>query len=142
MSPSSFRVRLGRGQTCIPTLSVAPAAISMNTVIDHLIDNLVGDSIAGVKCVNAFEEQVELFFDIIGFIEYYPASIMVVNLKGYIAAAPCTYCGLTICKTLGQSVFVYITSVHSCTTSYRRNQDRGMSIVEPSLSKAGLNGWV
>lgn len=40
----------------------------------------------------------------LGFIEDYLASIVVVYLKGHTATAPCTHCRFIFCKNLGQSV--------------------------------------
>ena len=74
MTPSSFHVCTRLSQSCIRKLSLTPAGISTNAVIDHLIDALVSGSLEGVDCVDAFGEQVKVYFDILGFIGDYPAS--------------------------------------------------------------------
>ncbi len=134
MSPSSFHTRSRRSQSTIRTISLTPAGVSTNSVIDFLIDDLVRGSIDGIDCVDAFGQIVRVFFDVMGFIGDYPASSAVVDLKGHNATAPCTHCGFTFNKSTGVSTFAYITSITSCNTAYRRSQSRTESIREAGLS--------
>lgn len=61
-SPNRFCTRSRQSQTCVRTLSLAPAAVSMNAVADHLNDDPVSGSNGGLKCVHALGEQIEGFF--------------------------------------------------------------------------------
>ena len=133
MSPSSFHVRSRRSQTCIRTISLTPAGVSTNSVIDHIIEDLVTGTIEGFECIDAFGELVTVFFDIMGFIGDYPASSAVVDLKGHNATSPCTHCGFTFNKCTGMSVYSYTTSIHSCSTAHRRTQERTTSIRQAGL---------
>lgn len=135
MSPSSFSVRSRRSQTTIRTISVTPAGVSTNSVIDFIIEDLVTGCTDGFICVDAFGEQVTVFFDIMGFIGDYPASSAVVDLKGHNATAPCTHCGFTFNKSPGMPIYAFTTSVTSRNTAYRRTQERTASIREVGLTK-------
>lgn len=119
MSPSSFHVRSRRSKTCIRTLFLTPSSVSLNAVINYLIDDLFRVSINGFECVSGLGEDFKVFLDMLAFTENCTASTAVIALKGYTATIPCTHCGFTNCKALGRSVFAYTTSVSSCNTSYR-----------------------
>lgn len=138
ISPSSFHIRSRRSQTYICTLSVTPAAVSTNAVTTDLISDLASGSIDKLKCVDFLGEQVKVFFNIIGFIEDYPASTAVVYLKSHTATALCTCCGFTFSKVSCQSAFAYATLVHSCTTLHKRSQYWAMLLRELGHSKADI----
>lgn len=124
MSPTSFHVRSRRSQTAIRTVSLTPAGVSTNSVIDFLVNDLVHGCIDGFDCIDAFGQKVKVFLDVMGFIGDYPASSSVVDLKGHNATAPCTQCGFTFNNSPDMSRFAYSTSIHSSHSSYRRSQRR------------------
>ena len=134
MNPCGFHVRSRRSQTTIRTLSLTPAGVSTNSVIEFLIEDLVHGCIEGFDCVDALGQKVKVYLDIMGFIGDYPASSSVVDLKGHNATAPCTSCGFTFNKSDDSSTYAYSTSIHSCHTSYRRTQQRTESIRAAGLS--------
>lgn len=134
MMPTGFNVRSRRSQAVIRTVSVTPAGVSTNSVLDFLIEDLVNGCIEGIDCVDAFGEKVTVFLDIMGFIGDYPASSGVLDLKGHNATAPCTHCGFTFTKSPGSSMYAYTTSISSCHTAFRRSQWRSQSIRQAGLS--------
>ena len=136
MSPSSFHIRARRSQSTIRTISLTPAGVSSNCVLDFIIADLIDGSTNGFECIDAFGERVIVFFDIMGFIGDYPASSAVVDLKGHTATAPCTLCGFVFNKALDMSVYAYTTSITSCNTAYRRTLAKTESLRELGLSKS------
>ena len=134
MSPASLHIRSKRSQSSIRTISLTPPGVSTNSVIEHLIDDLVRGSTVGFECIDAFGKLVKVYFDIVGFIGDYPASSAVVDLKGHTATAPCTHCGFVFNKSSGSSVYAYTTSVSCCNSAFRRSQARTDSLRSLGLS--------
>ncbi len=138
LSPSSFHIRSRRSQSSIRTVSLTPAGVSTNSVLNFLIEDLVRGTLEGFDCVDAFGNRVKVFFDVLGFIGDYPAATAVVDLKGHTALAPCGHCGFTLNRSEDQSTYAYTTSIHSCNTSFRRTQDRTTSLRAVQLSPLHL----
>ena len=128
MSPSSLNVKSRRSQSSVRTVSLTPAGVSTNSVLEFIIEDLVVGSIDGFDCIDAFGEKVKVFFDIMGFLGDYPAASAVVDLNGHMATAPCTLCGFTFNKNPGMSTYAFTTSINCCHTAYRRSQERTSSI--------------
>ena len=138
MSPSGLHVRSRRSQYSIRTVSLTPAGVSTNLVIDFLVDDMVKGSIDGFECIDAFGNKVKVFLDIMGFIGDYPAVSAVVDISGHNSTAPCTHCGFVFNKSAGMPVYAYTTSVTSRHSSYRRTQERTESLQATGLSADAL----
>lgn len=146
MSPSSVSVKSRCNQSCIRTVSLTPAGVSTNNVLDYLLDDLVEGSISGFDCVDALGETVRVYLDVLGFTGDYPASTSVVDLKGHNAMAPCTKCGFTFNSFSDKSKYAFTTSVTSRNSAYRRSQDRANSLRNLKLDNKhnkllGLSNW-
>ena len=138
MSPTGLHVRSRRSQYSIRTISLTPAGVSTNAIIDLLIDDLVSGSVDGFECVDAFGERVKVFLDVMGFTGDYPAASAVVDHSGHNSTAPCTHCGFNFNKSAGMTVYAYTTSVTSRHTSYRRTQERTESLRALRISSRSL----
>lgn len=134
LSPSSLNLKSRRSQSSVRTVSLTPAGVSTNSVLEYIIEDLVTGSIDGFDCVDAFGDEVKVFFDIMGFLGDYPAASGVVDLKGHMATAPCTVCGFTFNKKSGMSTYAFTTSISCCNTAYRRSQQRTSSIRAAGLT--------
>lgn len=79
MSPSSLHIKSRRSQASIEKVSLTSPGVSTNEVLHFLTGALVKGLIDGFVCTDAFGERVKVYFDIMGFIAYYPAASGVVD---------------------------------------------------------------
>lgn len=134
MTPCGLHQRSRRSQSSIRVLSLTPSGVSTNSVIDHLLDDIVSGSVEGVECVDAFGQQVRVFVDMLGFLGDYPASSAVVDVSGHQANAPCTHCSFHVSKNFGQSRYSFTTSATSGSSTHRRTQIRMRTIRKVRLN--------
>lgn len=134
LSPSSLHIHTRRSQFTIRTVCLTPPGISTNVAFDHIIDDLVNGSISGIECKDAFQNDVVVYLQVMGFVGDYPASSAVVDVKGHTALAPCTHCTTPKNRSEESSTFAYTTTFHSAHNAFRRTQLRSTSMHSLGLS--------
>lgn len=92
MIPIGMSLRKGPEQFSVRTVSLAPAGVPANWVLDCIIDDI---DIAETKGINVVHEEVNrciVFFDVFSFVAAYPASSEVLDIISHSVHTLCTYC--------------------------------------------------
>ena len=139
--PLGYSPEQRRNTPSVRLISLTPPEVSMNEVLQFIVDDIVQGSIHGLQARTPDGIDVRVFLELVGFVGDYPAAASVIDVVGHVGRAPCSLCSfrrLHKSKAEG-STHGYTTEVHANHSGFMRMAERHQSLRDSDINGKDAN---